>query len=78
MGIRRARVTWFAVINGLPAAGTGGPYHQSSSEIIPVDDWWRHCTGPASSVVTQLALTNVSAGGITPPRSTTSFCLDAV
>src|SRR3990167_3260397 len=35
MGIRRARVTWFAVISGLPGAGTGRPYHQSSSEIIP-------------------------------------------
>src|SRR5689334_21812238 len=27
MGIRRARVTWFAVIRGLPAAGTGRTYH---------------------------------------------------
>ena len=27
MGIRRARVTWFAVIHGLPAAARARPYH---------------------------------------------------
>lgn len=26
MGIRRRTVTWFAVIHGLPGAGTGRPY----------------------------------------------------
>jgi hypothetical protein len=31
MGIKRARVTWFAVIHGLPA-GTAGPYHRGDEK----------------------------------------------
>ena len=49
MGIRRARVTWFAVIHGLPAAGTTGePYHQSPRKS-PLTCTWPAVSCPSRS-----------------------------
>src|SRR5262245_36126647 len=54
MGIRRARVTWFAVIHGLPL-GTGGPYHTPRRRRIA----WRRAAlarGDAGAVALERAL----------------------
>src|SRR4029078_6006155 len=48
MGIRRARVTWLAVIKGRPGLGTHAPYHARALDAL--DAPLRYCTS-----VTQFA-----------------------
>ena len=75
MGIRRARVTWLAVIHGLPGEGTTrGPYHMkiSRAETPKRESRARKSSSPGLSSacrvqtasVTQYAITWVSGGGV--------------
>src|SRR3954469_15416481 len=52
MGIRRARVTWFAVISGRRSADTQAPYHAGTTDAAPCSraDSKASRAGPASQV----------------------------
>src|SRR4051812_47991604 len=74
MGIRRARVTWFAVISGRGALGTTAPYHADRGSSSVVRRSIRARAQLLVTSVTQFATTWVSAGSVSWPSIRKTRC----